>query len=457
MPGLLDRFAEDNEPRGLLAPQRERMAQLLLSGYEGMPAPQPEGMPKHDPGFLARLAKALATMPTVQSIKSAVTLPGDVYAGRTPMGLPSQTEDLTRVADLAGLAMTGGVAGTGAGGVALGAGFLRPAIRYNGKIYKAPEGSKSHIDALEAIPDPKVRDRATWDGDTRGYVDESGKYYDRRRAQDYALKEDLIDPAAPAWARTSPELIAENLRLPPPKEKPNVQTKYDQREIDALAAMLSDKPKGDQTLGSGATDKRGAAAMGIGIAGADQPIANLGMGSGPIRAYHGSPHDFDRFDADSIAWLSTDRSTARAFGRDRMGLSPGQNNRIEPRMYEVEVPEQHLKTIDPMAEATQIAEQIGVPRPQTWDEAADILQWADAQKGWIDEARNEGFKGVRFVNVGDSPNGAVSTHIAVMSPEIISILKKYGVASFAALPPAVQMALALGETPPEPNADNKRD
>jgi hypothetical protein len=162
-----------------------------------------------------------------------VTLPGDVYAGRQPMGLPSETEDLSRVADLAGLAMTGGVAGTGAGGVALGAGFLRPAIRYNGKIYKAPAGSKSHIDALDAIPDPKIRDRAMWDADNRGFVDESGKYYDRRRAQDYALKEDLIDPAAPAWARTSPHLIAENMRLQPKPEKP-----VDPREIDELLKAL---------------------------------------------------------------------------------------------------------------------------------------------------------------------------------------------------------------------------
>jgi hypothetical protein len=41
------------------------------------------------------------------------------------MGLPSETEDLSRVADLAGIAMTGGVAGTGAGGMAVGSGPIR--------------------------------------------------------------------------------------------------------------------------------------------------------------------------------------------------------------------------------------------------------------------------------------------------------------------------------------------
>jgi hypothetical protein len=49
----------------------------------------------------------------VKSAVSGATLPGDVYAGQ---------EQGMRVADMAGLAMTGGVAGTGQGGVALGSG-----------------------------------------------------------------------------------------------------------------------------------------------------------------------------------------------------------------------------------------------------------------------------------------------------------------------------------------------
>jgi hypothetical protein len=67
--------------------------------------------------FLARMGRAVATSPSVQSLRSGATLPGDVYAGRTHMGLPSETEDLTRVADMAGLAMTGGTGGAAATGV----------------------------------------------------------------------------------------------------------------------------------------------------------------------------------------------------------------------------------------------------------------------------------------------------------------------------------------------------
>lgn len=130
--GLLGRMREDDEPRGLLGRSRnEQIAQLLLD--EAIPTFRdiPSSPTVSSTGGVTPrvLSEALATMPTVQSIKSAVTLPGDVYAGRVPMGLPSETEDLTRVADLAGLAMTGGVAGGPRG--AVGSGPMRPVKAYH--------------------------------------------------------------------------------------------------------------------------------------------------------------------------------------------------------------------------------------------------------------------------------------------------------------------------------------
>ncbi len=135
-----------DRPKGLLA---DPVMSQALMGYEGMPAPQAEGMPTYDPRILEWLKAKLGnprdvqtpasalmspefwermgSSPTVQSARSGFTLPEDVRAGRQPMGLPSETEDLTRVADLAGLAMTGGVAGTGRGGIALGSGPTRSA------------------------------------------------------------------------------------------------------------------------------------------------------------------------------------------------------------------------------------------------------------------------------------------------------------------------------------------
>ncbi len=88
---------------------------------------------------------------------------------------------------------------------------LVPAIRLNGKIYSGPEGSLTHFDALNNVPQ-ELRARAMSDGANRGYITESGKYLNRFDAADYAKDNNLIDPAAPYYAATSPELIAEWLK-----------------------------------------------------------------------------------------------------------------------------------------------------------------------------------------------------------------------------------------------------
>ena len=99
---------------------------------------------------------------------------------------------------------------------------LLSAIRFGGKTYTG----KTHLDALDAIPNPEVRKAATLDGNTRGFVNERGRFMDRYKAADYARDFDLFSPDAPSWARTAPEVISENLKLPeslevkPKTEKP---------------------------------------------------------------------------------------------------------------------------------------------------------------------------------------------------------------------------------------------
>lgn len=87
---------------------------------------------------------------------------------------------------------------------------LLSAVRVGGKTYTGP----THLDALDAIPDPKVRSEASLDANSRGFVNERGKYMDRYKAADYARNFDLFAPDAPDWAKTAPEVISENLRLP---------------------------------------------------------------------------------------------------------------------------------------------------------------------------------------------------------------------------------------------------
>ena len=47
-----------------------------------------------------KLGQALATMPTVQSLKSGATLPGDIWGGKETFNLPSQNPDMSRAADV---------------------------------------------------------------------------------------------------------------------------------------------------------------------------------------------------------------------------------------------------------------------------------------------------------------------------------------------------------------------
>jgi hypothetical protein len=97
---------------------------------------------------------------------------------------------------------------------------LLSAVRVGGKTYTGP----THLDALDAIPDPKVRSQASLDANSRGFVNERGKYMDRFKAADYARNFDLFSPDAPDWAKTAPEVISENLRLPEIAVTPKVST-----------------------------------------------------------------------------------------------------------------------------------------------------------------------------------------------------------------------------------------
>jgi hypothetical protein len=93
--------------------------------FSPYPAETTPGDPR--PGeLLGRWLNAVSTMPSVQAVRSGFTLPGDVASGAAPMEVPSQNPDLTRVGDLANLAMMGGAFGTGAeAGTAFGAGMAR--------------------------------------------------------------------------------------------------------------------------------------------------------------------------------------------------------------------------------------------------------------------------------------------------------------------------------------------
>jgi hypothetical protein len=119
---------------------------------------------------------------------------------------------------------------------------LLSAVRVGGKTYTGP----THLDALSAIPDPKVRSEATLDANSRGFVNERGKYMDRYKAADYARNFDLFSPDAPDWAKTAPEVISENLRLPELAVVPKTAG-WTPRRIDNLLSSYADFYEPDRT------------------------------------------------------------------------------------------------------------------------------------------------------------------------------------------------------------------
>lgn len=138
-------------------------------------------------------------------VRSGATLPHDVMTGEVPQyELDPKTgewvtsqELVHRTQDLAGMAGSGGL-GAGATDATLGsAPFLRPALKYEGKIYKAPMGGQ-HLDAIPKEIYPEFQRQAMSGEDISnfnfGFMNHKGHFLNREDALDYAVKEGLIDP-----------------------------------------------------------------------------------------------------------------------------------------------------------------------------------------------------------------------------------------------------------------------
>lgn len=152
---------------------------------------------------------------------SIATAPLEALTGRLQVtdpetGMPTE-EAIGRAGDVAGAVVGGGMPGSVPGALGMAGGKLRapreptltPAISHNGKLYIG----ETHLDALSKVP-PEQRAAASLNGDNRVYVTGTGRVMDRWRGQDYAVKNDLLSPDAPSYAKTSPELIGEWLRRP---------------------------------------------------------------------------------------------------------------------------------------------------------------------------------------------------------------------------------------------------
>lgn len=137
-------------------------------------------------------------------VRSGVTLPHDVYTGEEPMyETDPETGErrishkvIERAQDMAGMAGSGGL-GAGATDATLGsAPFLRPALKYNEKIYKAPHNG-THLDAIPPELYPEFERQAMSGEDIShfnfGFMNEKGHFLDRQKALEHGINSGLID------------------------------------------------------------------------------------------------------------------------------------------------------------------------------------------------------------------------------------------------------------------------
>src|SRR6266496_4411233 len=155
-------------------------------------------------------------------IRSALTAIPDAYSGKIPMhDVNPETGELEpsqamigRAMDMASFAGAGGIAGTGEGGMALGAGpSLRPALKYKDRLYKGKEGQQ-HMDVIPPQLYPEFQKMAMSGEDIShynfGFVNDKGRFLSREDALKYGIDSGLIDPQAGKFGALTSTLMADS-------------------------------------------------------------------------------------------------------------------------------------------------------------------------------------------------------------------------------------------------------
>lgn len=186
------------------------------------------------------------------------------------------------------------------------------------------------------------------------------------------------------------------------------------------------------------------------------------LGAGPIRAYHGSPYNFDKFDLAKIG----EGQGAQSYGH---GLYFAENEATAKSykpaggsMYEVGInakPEQFLDWEKPFSMQSQqvqksVSNILGEIKPQSSDLARgydiygqtinrgldttpsiyrdDRLLWGGQAKkkpiasSMLNEA---GIPGIKYLDQGSRGLGEGTSNYVVFDPKIVEILRKYGIAA----------------------------
>jgi hypothetical protein len=191
-----------------------------------------------------------------------------------------------------------------------------------------------------------------------------------------------------------------------------------------------------------------------------------------ILAYHGSPHDFDKFSLDKIGtgegaqayghglYFAENEGVARSYRDALTDRSRAQKILAsdidefpealpEGRMYEVQInadPDRFLDWDKPLsAQPEPVREALGkIPWAEDYLKSERLTggQIVPQTREGTTQLREAGVPGIKYLDAG-SRNGdgtAGSRNYVVFDDSLVEIVKKYGIAGLALLPPAVLMA-----------------
>lgn len=190
-------------------------------------------------------------------LREGISAPHDVMNTKVPM----TSEDMIPAAmSVAALAGSGGIAGAGedAGAATLGSTpFLRPALKYEGKLYKGPVGGE-HYDAIPKELHSTFQKQAMSGEDLSnfnfGFTNHKGHFLSREDALKYAIDEGLIHPNSEA-ARVG--TLASTMQLSADSSKPGAAiealkpaTPFYSAAEKAIGDIPQAKMTGEQWLGT---------------------------------------------------------------------------------------------------------------------------------------------------------------------------------------------------------------
>jgi len=148
-------------------------------------------------------------------------------------------------------------------------------------------------------------------------------------------------------------------------------------------------------------------------------------------AYHGAGKDFKgRFDPDMAGsanadqhgsyWLTSDWGQARGYS-----VAADRNNMTKPIVKEANVFLKNPMEVDAMQAAKNLADDVGVDQPTTWEDAAELLQYNQWLNDSVFDAKKMGHDGLIVRNTGDAPGtaGGLADHFAIFNANRARFIK----------------------------------